>query len=430
MKVTPSALTAFCLSSNRLRHCLHCRHLRQGFGSFFPLRAASNEPPSTDSSQPINPLQAPSAEDRKDWFVDGRDTARRLKIELGLMSEEENTASTDDGDDGMSSASIETSSRDDAMESGRKAALEFLKSLNDDENHDSNPKTTEEQSNETLETTIGQSSQLFSDKQFTFPSRKSHSLTICLVPPPSATTAWERLNDVRRELKDPGFYRWPPHANLLYPFLEPNFDKESEKSEEEQMSEFRKQLIESLTSVASQCKPFDVEIDTFGLFGGKTRGVLWARPKSKYSSPAAADYDSDEEPLITLQTLLEKHFPTCTDQRKQGTFAIHITLSHYANITDALEAKGQVESKWESTSFHVPEVYLLQRQGDDGQFKILAKIPLGLQEDDEVHLFDEPLAFPAMPVHEEEWVYNERMTMKNRRKNNFKRSRKGEKSLD
>jgi hypothetical protein len=122
MKVTPSALTAFCLSSRR-RHQL-----------LSTLRAAtSNDSTSTDSSQPINPAQAPLAEDRKDWFVDGRDTARRLKIELGLMSGE-NTASADDGDDGMPSASNERSSRENAMENGRKAALEFLKSFSDDEN--------------------------------------------------------------------------------------------------------------------------------------------------------------------------------------------------------------------------------------------------------------------------------------------------------
>jgi len=407
MKVTPSALTAFCLSSRR-RHQL-----------LSTLRAAtSNDSTSTDSSQPINPAQAPLAEDRKDWFVDGRDTARRLKIELGLMSGE-NTASADDGDDGMPSASNERSSRENAMENGRKAALEFLKSFSDDENGKNKTQATEEKSNESLETTIRKC-----HDQFTLPSRKSHCLTICLVPPPSAAAAWERRNDVRRELKDPGFYRWPPHANLLYPFLEPNFDKESEKSKEEQVSEFRKELIVSLTSVAAQCQPFDVEIDTFGTFGDKTRGVLWARPKSKYSSPAADDDDCDEEPLITLQTFLEKHFPTCTDQRKQGSFTPHITLSHYANITDALEAKEQVESKWESVSFHVPEFYLLQRIGDEGQFKILAKIPLGLQEEKEVYFFDEPLAFPAMPGHEDEWVYSERIAMKNRRKINFKRGKK------
>ena len=424
MKAISSALTAFCLSSTRY----HRYHRRLTL----PLRAASDEPTSADSDQLNNPTQAPSAEDEKDWFMDGKETARRLKIELGLMSEESAKSTDDNGDDEVSSTSSEAPSREDAMESGRKAALEFLKRLNDDDDNDNGESQTTEkdQANETLETTIEQASaQDFRGNQFTLPSRKSLCLTICLVPPPSATTAWERLSDVRRKLKDPGFFRWPPHANLLYPFLEPSYVEESDKSKEEQYSEFREHLAMSLTSVAAQCKPFDIDIDTFGTFGGKDRGVLWAHPKSKYSAPAA-DCESDEEPLITLQTLLENHFPTCTDQRKQGSFTPHMTLSHYANITDALEAKGRVESEWESTSFHVQEIYLLQRKGDEGQFKILAKIPMGLEKDGEVKLFDEPLAFPAMPKFEEEWVYNERMTMKYRRKKNFKRRRRGGKSQD
>jgi 2'-5' RNA ligase superfamily len=165
-------------------------------------------------------------------------------------------------------------------------------------------------------------------------------------------------------------------------------------------------------------------MNALGTFGGNSRGVLWAYPISEYSLSGNND-SYDEEPLITLQKILEEHFPMCTDQRKQGTFTPHITLSHYGNINDALEAKGQMESKWEPISFHVKEIYLLERKGEDGQFKVLAKIPLGLEGGDVVNFYDEPSAFPGMPDHEEEWVRNERMTMKNRRKNNYKRRRKG-----
>ena len=78
MKVTPSsALIAFCLSS---KHCIQRRHRHQG--CVFFLRAAPNEPTSTDSNQPINP-KSPSAEDKKDWFVDGRERRADLKLSLG-----------------------------------------------------------------------------------------------------------------------------------------------------------------------------------------------------------------------------------------------------------------------------------------------------------------------------------------------------------
>jgi 2'-5' RNA ligase len=401
---------AFCLTSS---HRQHSRPLVRVAAS-----SKNNDGNEPRSNQPlIDPkTQAPSPEDQKDWFVDGRETARRLKMELGLLSDdEENNMALADGEDGVTNSSLDmTSSRSDALESGRQAALNFLESLNDDEEEE--VKMSANGSNILLDDeTIEQSSNNF--QQFTYPARKSHCLTICLVPPPSATNAWDRLTDARRECKDPGFFRWPPHANLIYPFLEPI-------SKEEQLAEFRTQLSISLKSVASHCRPFDVVIDEFGTFGGKSSGVLWAHPKSKYPF-GDCDDDMDEEPLITLQKILENHFPDCTDQRKQGSFTPHITISHYANITDALEAKGRIEKNWVTTSFHVGEIYLLQRKGDDGQFKILASIPLGLDDGDDVIINDDPEAFPGMPEYEEEWVLNERMNMKNRRKKNQKRRRKG-----
>ena len=67
-------------------------------------------------------------------------------------------------------------------------------------------------------------------------------------------------------------------------------------------------------------------------------------------------------------------------------------------------------------------VYLLERKGDDGQFKIVATIPLGKGSKTVYH--DQALSFPAMPKVEEDWVFNERMEMKNRRKRGNKRRKR------
>lgn len=47
-------------------------------------------------------------------------------------------------------------------------------------------------------------------------SAKQHTSTVALVPPESV---WEPIQQARTDLKDKGLYRWPPHINLLYPFL-------------------------------------------------------------------------------------------------------------------------------------------------------------------------------------------------------------------
>ena len=47
-------------------------------------------------------------------------------------------------------------------------------------------------------------------------STKQHTSTVALVPP---ELVWEPIQQARTHLKDKGLYRWPPHINLLYPFL-------------------------------------------------------------------------------------------------------------------------------------------------------------------------------------------------------------------
>ena len=50
---------------------------------------------------------------------------------------------------------------------------------------------------------------------------------------------------------------------------------------------------------------------------------------------------------------------------------------------------------------------------------------LSLGEGSEVEFHDPPMPFPSMPEVEEEWVYDERMAMKNRRKKGNKWRRRG-----
>jgi 2'-5' RNA ligase len=294
---------------------------------------------------------------------------------------------------------VDAHAQNSAMETGRAAARNLLRDMNDNEN-DLQP----------LPSPDDTESQFTFDNYFNTSVQVSHCMTICLVPPPSATKAWEQLMMVRRECKDPGYYRWPPHVNILYPFIEPITTKDSNK--EICQEKFRKEIAIHLTKAARKCEPFDVSIDSFGTFGNKQQGVLWAYPMSKNNI-------NDEEPLITLHGLLEEQFPICIDKRKDEGFHPHMTISHYPSNTDALSAMDEKLSDWESVSFRVNEIYLLERKGDDGQFKIAAMIGLGSMS--EIVFHDPPKAFPCMPEVEEEWVHAERMSMKSRRKTGNKR---------
>ena len=260
------------------------------------------------------------------------------------------------------------------------------------------------------------------------PTKKVHHVTVCMVPPPEAEFVWKTVMDMRQQLKDPGFYRWPPHANLLYPFLElqQNRDDENEASS-------MTALLTKLQTAAARIDPFTVRIDKLGTFGGRQRGVLWLDPDSFYSNTnvdgdKAGDEQKDVKPLLQLHKALEEEFPMCKDQTKGASFTPHMTLSHFINLEDALVAQQSIESDYArqlpKLEFQLDRIYLLRRQGDGGQFLRVADIGLG--KSGRYHYWgNDPRPFPGMSTEEADWVYEERLKLKARRNNGGYRRRGG-----
>jgi len=253
------------------------------------------------------------------------------------------------------------------------------------------------------------------------PPKKLHSITVCMVPPPEYETVWKSVSEMRLRLKDPGFYRWPPHANLLYPFLELDNNSDCDTT----TIKYIEEIVQQLETATCICPPFTVKLNRFGTFGGKQRGVLWLDPES-----FSIDHDSSTEkvdcpPLISLQQQLEEAFPSCKDQSQKGssnTFTPHMTLSHFEHLQDALEAQNLLELPDKPLEFVLDRIYLLERKGDAGQFMRVAQVGLG-ENNSVTQIFDPPSPFPGMPTEEEEWVHEERMKLKARR--NGARGRRG-----
>jgi len=244
--------------------------------------------------------------------------------------------------------------------------------------------------------------------------RKHHTLTVCMVPHPSETEAWEKITMARTQLRDPGLFRWPPHVNLLYPFVD---IKPTDGSSVETPKLVRDDVVDRLRAATEQCEPFDVTLDRLGCFGGAKRGVLWFYPTSHRHEAK----NEGTEPLIELQSLLEEQFPECQDQNMHGEFNPHMTISHFPNLDESNQAQGQIEEWWpKNLTFRVDEIYLLERKGDDDQFLRVASLRLGkvpeMGNGTLLHVPAEP--FPMMPSKEEDWVRQERMTMKERRRGN------------
>lgn len=240
--------------------------------------------------------------------------------------------------------------------------------------------------------------------------KKLHSVTVCMVPPPENEYVWQQVSEMRRILKDPGYYRWPPHANLLYPFLELGNAKKDLEFRQSNLDD----IVSKLQSAMSQCPPFRIKLRQFGTFGGKQRGVLWLDPES---FPLDRDLMDDQvPPLVELQSLLEEAFPSCKaqSQKSQNGFIPHMTLSHFENLDSATTAQELISIPTNlALEFILDRIYLLERIGDDGQFLRVAEIGLG--QGSTSIITDPPTPFPGMPSTEDDWVHEERMKLKSRR---------------
>ena len=111
--------------------------------------------------------------------------------------------------------------------------------------------------------------------------------TICIVPPESC---WSPISDIRFELQDKGYYRWPPHINLIYPCIN-----------ESKLEFLAPKLVENLKTI----KPFDITLTEFNVFGGKSRGVL-------YLEPDKSDLDNLNELFIAIDNCV-RNYSACSN---------------------------------------------------------------------------------------------------------------------
>jgi len=90
--------------------------------------------------------------------------------------------------------------------------------------------------------------------------RVAHSTTVAIVPPEHL---WPPIQAARERLRDGGLTRWPPHVNLIYPFVEPPYFE---------------RFAERFAPAVAQCAPFRVRLERLGVFGSSRRGVVWLDP--------------------------------------------------------------------------------------------------------------------------------------------------------
>lgn len=168
---------------------------------------------------------------------------------------------------------------------------------------------------------------------------KTHLSTVALLPPRGV---WDPIQAIRRR-HDRQVMRWPPHINLLYPFL-PREEFDS--------------IVYTIAAICSAIDPFSLTLTEFRFIRHRTgRCTLWLAPEPV-------------EPLRHLQSLLQTAFPECDDlSRFPSGFTPHLSVGQFANVEDCQRRRAELQAAWQPIRFTVTELVLMARE-DDTQFAI------------------------------------------------------------
>lgn len=267
------------------------------------------------------------------------------------------------------------------------------------------------------------------------PSHLSHKSSLVLIPPSSIAKPIETL----RHKHDKQFHRWPPHINLVYPFLSspsnpadfetpslsqniesPKIKEQADsgplKSSSSNTPQLRDDIRSRIYSVVKDVHPFSISLhaDPPGKFAhGKRSATVWLNPsdqpiKENSNMLGVHPVSGSQNPIGTLrhlQALLQSEFSECdTDNRP---FTPHLSVGQAAGARGVEELSKEVKSVVEGflhdrgdeglayegdveghqqlprndnqggLAWHIDTVFVIERKDFNDRFKIIGSIKLG-----------------------------------------------------
>lgn len=193
-----------------------------------------------------------------------------------------------------------------------------------------------------------------------------------LLPPSSISAPIEAV----RRVHDKQFHRWPPHINLLYPFL--STPSEQSTQDETSSPELKRDIRMRVEKAVQNINSFRIFLGSNppGVFHhSKKSKTVWLCPTTHLVQELQAalqaefsEVDSDRRPFTPHLSVGQAH-----SQDGAGTLSAEITKSVSEFIAqDTNKDNAPIELEW-----HVDRVYVIERKGFNDRFKIIGSIDLG-----------------------------------------------------
>ena len=201
----------------------------------------------------------------------------------------------------------------------------------------------------------------------------SHKSALALLPPALVAAPIEGV----RRVHDKHFARWPPHINLIYPFLaSPTEDAVQQGDDDgaQGLPRLKQDIQLRIQKAVKHVQPLHVTLsaDPPGVFSHSKRSkTVWLAP-----SP---------DPIKNLQAALQAEFSECDSDSRPFTPHLSVGQAHSDGGAQKLgeelrrsilehlsgDGKSKVQLDW-----YVDKVYVIERKGYRGRFKIVGAIEL------------------------------------------------------
>lgn len=174
----------------------------------------------------------------------------------------------------------------------------------------------------------------------------AHDVTTacCIVPP---VGEWDTIQSIRR-IHDPAMQRWPPHINLLFPFLP--------------LESFEKAAALAAATLKG-IKPFRCRLNNrLGIFSHRDDDTLYIQP------------ETDNNDIHSLQAkLFQSMYPK---QQQKQLYTPHLTLGKWKSHHTA-QAQLECTKRLKPFEWNVSNVLFLSRNDKEDAFRVRARIELG-----------------------------------------------------
>jgi 2'-5' RNA ligase len=143
-------------------------------------------------------------------------------------------------------------------------------------------------------------------------SLTSRDTALCIIPPRSQ---WSKVDQLRSRY-DRAYGKWPPHVNVLYPFIQ---------------IDALPRAAEAVQSAAAQQghKPFDVCLDSAGVFQHKRDNTIYI-------------HDGDASQLSNLRAAVLQ----ALEQPEAGEYRMHMTVGQSEDSKSVCDSLLQNNLLW------------------------------------------------------------------------------------